>query len=129
MGTRRQERVAERIHQELSSLLLTESKDPRVANVNVTEVLVASDLKLAKIYVTVLGEAEEGKRALEGLEHASNYLRREVSRRVLLRLAPEFMFLLDESWKRGARIDELLQQIHAAVPVASADEPANEGGA
>jgi ribosome-binding factor A len=129
MGTRRQEQVAERIHQELSSLLLTESKDPRVANVNVTEVMVTSDLKLAKIYVTVLGEAEEGKQALEGLEHASNYLRREVSRRVQLRLAPEFMFLLDESWKRGARIDELLQQIHAAAPVASADEPANEGGA
>ncbi len=128
MATRRQERVAERIHHELSSLLLIESKDPRLANVNVTEVLVSQDLRLAKIYITVLGGQEEANQALEGLAHASNYLRREVSQRVQLRLAPEFMFLLDESWKHGARVDELLKQIHAA-PIASTDEKANQGEA
>lgn len=129
MTTRRQERVAERIHHELSSLLLIESKDPRLANVNVTEVLVSPDLRLAKIYITVLGGQEEANQALDGLAHASGYLRRQVFQRVQLRLAPEFMFLLDESWKHGARVDELLKQIHAAAPTSAADESAKQAEA
>ncbi len=121
MTPRRQERVAKRIHQELSSLLLMESKDPRLASVSVVDVIVTPDLRLAKIYVTVLGGQEEGKQALAGLEHARSYLRREVSQRVQLRLAPDFMFFLDESWQRGARIDELLGKIHSQASPAASD--------
>jgi ribosome-binding factor A len=125
MTSRRQERVAKRIHQELGSLLLMESKDPRLASVNVTDVIVTPDLRLAKIYISVLGGQEEAKQALEGLEHARGYLRREVCRRVQLRLAPDFVFLLDESWQRGARVDELLGQIHAEGSDAATDESNN----
>jgi ribosome-binding factor A len=113
MTTRRQERVAERIHEEVGNLLLLEIKDPRVANVNVVDVVVTPDIKLAKIYVTVLGDEQEHKQAMEGLQHAVSFIRREVARRLQLRFAIDLMFVLDASWKRGSRVDELLEQIHA----------------
>jgi ribosome-binding factor A len=114
MPNRRQEKVAERIHQEISTLLLLESKDPRLANVNVVDVVVSPDLRLAKVHVSALGTPEEAKEAIKGLEHASGYLRRQVAQRLGLRFAPELTFTLDESWQHGARVDELLNQLRSA---------------
>lgn len=111
MATRRQRRVAELIHRELSVLLMREVRDPRVANVTITEVRVTQDLLLARVYFSVMGEAEEEKEAAAGLNSACGFLRTQLADRVQLRFVPELIFELDTSAAYGRRIDELLDQI------------------
>lgn len=113
MPTRRQRRVAELIHRELSLLLMREVRDPRLSEVTVTEVRVTPDLLLARVYFTVLGDAEAKSEALIGLGSASGFLRTQLADRVRLRFVPELTFELDESADYGRRIDELLDQIAA----------------
>lgn len=111
MPTRRQRRVSELIHRELSWLLMREVRDPRLADVTVTEVRVTADLLLARIYFSVLGDAEAEKEALAGLESAGGFLRTQLAGRLSLRLMPELLFEVDTSAAYGRRIDELLAQI------------------
>jgi ribosome-binding factor A len=111
MATRRQRRVAELIHRELSLLLMRDARDPRLAGATITEVRVSPDLMVARIYFTVLGEPGQDKEALAALEHAKGYLRTQLAGQVRLRSVPELIFELDASAAYGQRIDELLAQI------------------
>ena len=114
MPTRRQRRVSELVHRELSVLLMFQARDPRLANVTITGVQVTPDLLQARIHFSVLGGEDEEQEALKALGHASGFLRTELARRVRLRFVPELAFELDESAKYGRRIDELLDQLGAA---------------
>lgn len=112
MTTRRAERVSSLIRQEICELLLEQVNDPRLKNfISVTEVSTSPDLKNAKIFVSVLGDEQNAKDVLQGFKSASGYLRRELSRRLLLRYAPELSFELDTSIERGVRITNLIQQV------------------
>jgi ribosome-binding factor A len=110
MPTRRQRRVSELIHRELSMLLMLEARDPRLAGVTITSVDVTPDLLLARVHFTVLGDKDAQKEALVGFEHAGGFLRKELAGRVRLRFVPELDFKLDKSADYGRRIDELLEQ-------------------
>jgi len=111
MPTRRQHKVSQLIHRELSQLLFREARDPRLAEVNITEVRVTPDLLLARVYFTVLGGAEAEQAARTGLESASGYLRSQLAARVSLRLVPALTFEVDRSAEYGQRIDQLLDEI------------------
>jgi ribosome-binding factor A len=113
MPTRRQRRVAELIHRELSTLLLQGVKDPRLAGVTITGVEVTKDLLLAHIYYSVFEAEDDGKEARAGLEHAKGFLRTQLAERVELRFVPDLIFDQDKSAEYGRRIDELLDQIKA----------------
>ncbi len=113
MTIRRQRRIAELIHRELSQLLMEEVRDPRIVNVTITDVELTPDLMLARVYIVVLGDAEQERDALTGLEHAKGFLRTQLAGRVQLRFIPDLNFLLDQSRAYGRRIDELLDQIAA----------------
>jgi ribosome-binding factor A len=119
MPTRRQRRVAELIHRELSLILMREVRDPRLSDVTVTEVRVTPDLLLARVYFTVLGGTEEQKGALAGLKSATGFLRTQLGGRIQQRFVPELIFEVDKSTEYGRRIDELLDEI--ATTDASAD--------
>lgn len=123
MPTRRQERVSERIHEEISELLQTRARDPRLAQVTVTSVEVSADLKVATVYVSSLGDRETCTESLKSLQHAAGFLRRELAHQLRMRYTPELHFVLDDSWERGARIDNLLKQLpSSALSSESADE-------
>lgn len=111
MGFKRSERVSELLKREISLLLDREVKDPDVGFVTVTAVEISDDLQYARIFVSVLGEAEKRHRAMEGLERAKGFLRRELGRRVELRYVPEIRFFLDESLDHALRIGEILRKI------------------
>ena len=113
MPTRRQQRVSELVHRELSQLLVREVRDPRLADVTITEVRITPDLLLARVYFTVLGGVDEEKAARTGLESATGYLRSQLAGRVSLRLVPELTFEVDRSTEYGRRIDQLLDEISA----------------
>lgn len=123
MPTRRQERISERIHEEISELLQTRVRDPRLAQVTVTSVAVSADLKVATVYVSSLGDRDTCTESLKSLQHAAGFLRRELAHELQMRYTPELHFVLDDSWERGARIDNLLKELpSSALGSESADE-------
>ncbi len=107
----RQEKLGELIAVELSQLLRTRVKDPRVGFASITRVEVSGDLRHAKVYVSVMGTPEEQAATMQALKHASGFLRHEVAERITLRYMPELIFKLDTSIEEGSRILALIQQI------------------
>ena len=116
MATRRQRRVAEQIHRELSLLLMLDAGDPRLADVTITAVDITPDLLLARVFFTVLGDDDRVSDAQAGLQRATGYLRTQLAARVQLRLIPHLMFEFDKSAAYGRRIDELLDELAGSSP-------------
>jgi len=108
----RPERLAEAIKKEVSDLLQNEIKDPRLGFATVTAAEVSADLRYARIFISVLGTAEEQKATMEVLHRVQGYVRGELGRRLRLRYAPEITFKLDSSIVRGTRVLELLHQVN-----------------
>jgi ribosome-binding factor A len=101
-------RVADQIQRELSGLLQSELKDPRVGMITLTGVEVSPDLAHAKVFFTTLGDAEALARTDAGLKRAAGFLRSELGRRLKLRVTPEIRFVHDASVERGVRLSKLI---------------------
>lgn len=108
---RRQKRLNELIHEEVSELLSRETRDPRLEGVTITRVETTSDLRLARIYFTRLGSDEEQKASLEALNSAHGFVRRHLATRLRLRRVPEVIFHLDHTLERTQKVLDLLQQV------------------
>lgn len=106
----RQEKLGELIAVELSDLMRTRLKDPRVGFASITHVEVSGDFRHAKIFVSVMGSPEDQAATMKGLKHASGYLRHELAERITLRYMPELVFKLDTSIAEGAKVLELIRQ-------------------
>jgi ribosome-binding factor A len=111
MASRRQRQVAELLHEEVSQLIQHDSRDPRLGFVTVTGVDVTPDLRLARVYVTVLGDEADARETLTGLASAAGYFRHRLKQLISLRYIPELSFKLDTSLEHGMRIDKLLDSI------------------
>lgn len=109
---RRVDRVNDLLRAELSDLLRRQLKDPRLAGlITITEVDTSVDLHYARVYVSVLGSAEERDDTLRGLASAAGFLRHELRGRLTLRYIPELQFLLDTSMERGAHLLKIINQV------------------
>lgn len=109
--THRQEKLGEMIAGELSDLLRTRVKDPRVGFASITRVEVSGDLRHAKVFVSVMGTPEEQTATMKGLHNANGFLRHELASRIVLRYMPELSFKLDTSIEEGVRMLALIQQV------------------
>ena len=107
----RQEKLGELITVELSDLIRTRLKDPRVGFASITRVDVSGDLRHAKVFVSVMGTAEEQAETMKGLKNANGFLRHELAGRLTLRYMPELAFKLDTSIEEGARILDLIHKV------------------
>ncbi len=105
-------RVAEQIKKELSLILQTEFKDPRLGFITVTGVDLTNDLSQAKVYLSVMGSDEQKEETLKALGKGTGYLRSELGKRIRMRHTPELLFKFDTSIEYGSRIENLLQQIN-----------------
>ncbi len=122
--TRRPDRVAEAIREEIATFLNEGVRDPRIVGlVTVTGVDVTRDLRHAKVFVSILGSDAERDTTLEGLGSLASHLRGRIGRALRLRLAPEIQFQYDQSVARAARIEALLEQIKPK-PDVDAEPPA-----
>lgn len=116
MAKHRSNRLAETLKEEISMLIREEMKDPRIGFVTVTSVEVADDLGHAKVYVSVLGDAQAGKDSIEALKKAAGYVRSEMGKRIRLRHVPEIVFKYDTSIEYGAHIAQLLRGVKTEEP-------------
>lgn len=128
MASNRINRINEEIQKELSSLFRG-LKDPRVQGgmVTITHVDTTSDLRYARIFVSVLDKSQE-KDVVKGLKSAAGYLRRELGASLRLRYTPELQFIGDDSIEYGAHILELLRDPNVVKPANSENENINLDG-
>jgi len=109
-GSRRPERLAEQIREEVSLIIGGEIEDPRLGVVTVTDVKLSPDLRYARIYVSAVGSDEEVRASLAALRHATGFIRHQLGFVLRMRRIPELTFIHDQTDERAARIEELLSQ-------------------
>ncbi len=109
MDFQRSDRVADLLREILAELLRREIRDPRVQTVNLTAVNVTKDLRLAKIFFSVLGDSVGKGEALAGLKSASGFIRSKVGKQLNLRFVPSIEFIYDETEEEAQRIESLLR--------------------
>jgi ribosome-binding factor A len=111
-------RIAERIREELSTLLVNGIQDPRLAGASITDVTVDRELSLANVYFSSLEGSARAKEIQAGFEHAQGFLRSELSSRLDLRTFPRLRFHFDPTFERAERIEHLLATLHEETPPA-----------
>jgi len=105
-------RINDEILKEVSTILRTEVKDPRIGIMTtVIRVDTTQDLKYCKVYISVLGDEEDKKNVMQGLKNANGFIRRLIAQRVNLRMTPEFTFKLDESTEYAVHMSTLINKI------------------
>ena len=105
----KQERIASIIRKNIAEIIQFNLKNPHLGFVTIPDVKVSNDFSYAKVYVSFIKE-EEIKEGLEVLEHSKGFIRSELASRMDTRRVPELRFVLDEGYKREARIEELLKK-------------------
>ena len=111
----RSRRIAEQIQRELSEVIRLELKDPRVTGlITITDVEVTRDQAHAKVFFTILGDADKVDETTEGLKRAAGFLRSELAHRLLLRTVPQLEFKYDTSVERGVTLSRLIDQAVAS---------------
>ncbi len=111
MASKRVARINEQLKRELSELIRTQVRDPRVGVVTVTAVEMASDLGSARVFVRIIGDEAEFKETLAGLEAAAPFLRGLLGRILHIRRIPELRFREDRSMEHARRIEQLLSEV------------------
>jgi ribosome-binding factor A len=122
----RANRIANRIREELSELLLYEITDPRLQGVSITKVFVDRELAFATIFVSSLEGASQKETILDGFNHASGFIRRSLARSIDLRAFPQLRFNWDPSLEHADRIDHLIASIHDESPDDGEEDSKNE---
>jgi len=107
-------RVADQIQRELSDILRSELKDPRVGMITLTGVEVSPDFAHAKVFFTSLAEAAQRDEVRAGLKRASGFLRTMLGARMKIHNTPELHFVYDESVESGIRLTHLIEDAVAA---------------
>lgn len=111
MARLRAEKLQELMKQEISKIIQSDLKDPRVQFVTVTEVIASDDLRSAKIYVSLYGEKDKQKSVWQGLERSLGFIRSEIGKRIRLRFVPELSLHEDTSLAYSEHIQKILLDI------------------
>ena len=109
--SKRSEKIAETIHETISSILSRGLNDPRIGFVTIIAVELNEDLTLARIFFTAIGDDDARKSSEAGLNSAKGYIRKELGRVLTMRHIPEILFKYDHSQDYGNRIDSILKEI------------------
>ncbi|HEX8949723.1 MAG TPA: 30S ribosome-binding factor RbfA [Dissulfurispiraceae bacterium] len=107
---KRSQRLGILLREEIADIIMRRIKDPRLGFITVTDVELSEDLKIAKVFISVLRE-EDKKVTLEILNSAKGLIRSEVSKRVRVKFIPTLEFMIDKSIEHGDKIDRLLKEI------------------
>ena len=108
---RRPERLAEVLREEIMEIVGYELEDPRVLSATVTDVVIAENLRDAKVFVLVTGSEPEIKEAMKALQHAATFVKQQVALNLNLHHAPHLHFVRDSVEENAARIERLLGQV------------------
>ena len=109
----RSTRVAEEIRKIVAELLMKGVKDPRIGFVSVMGVKMSPDLAYADVFVSLFGSDPEKKSSLVGLRRSAGWIRRELGKKLRMRITPEIRFAADTTLDDAYRLEEKFKEIHA----------------
>ncbi|MCL4692253.1 MAG: 30S ribosome-binding factor RbfA [Candidatus Hydrogenedentes bacterium] len=104
--------MGEQVRHEVAALLMKGVKDPRIGFVSVTAVKMSPDLHYANVYVSLFGSESEKKSSLIGLQQSAGWIRREIGKRIRLRVTPEIRFFEDSTLDEVYKLEERFREIH-----------------
>jgi ribosome-binding factor A len=119
------QRIADRIREELSEMMIHEVHDPRLVGVTITDITVDRELAYADVYVSSLEGSERASEVIPALEHAGGFLRTELARRVELRIFPKLRFHWDPTPERADHMEILFKAMQAEAE-ASSKQPSSD---
>jgi ribosome-binding factor A len=127
MSSRRLLKAAAAVRQVVSMAILTELKDPRVRDVTVTHVEMTPDMREAKVYVSIMGDATRQDLSLRGLQNARGFLQAKIAERIETRYTPRLRFVVDLGVKRSIEVAEILDRVLSEdKPTATGEELADD---
>jgi len=110
--SRRTDRINEQLREEISTVIARQVKDPRLnAVVSITRVESSSDLRSARVYISVMGNQETRDAALAGMQSAASYLRRELRNRINMKHTPFLSYQLDDSLEEADQVLRLMNRV------------------
>ena len=121
MNTRRVAKAAEAIRESVSMTILVGLRDPRVKNVTVLRAEVSGDLRAAKVYVSVMGDAKTQSLTMHGLESARGFIQAKVADRLQTKNTPVLKFVLDPGVKYSAETSQTLREVMPESSTATDD--------
>lgn len=107
----RSDRVADVLKKEVCEMLFKEVKDPHLGFITITGVEVSRDLKLAKIFYTILGQPEQVDESTRALRRITPFIRKQLGRKLHMRSIPDLLFRYDHSLEYGTKIDHILDSL------------------
>jgi ribosome-binding factor A len=123
MAGARMRRVNEAVREVVSAHIAGDLKDPRIGFVTVTSVDTSPDLRHARVYVSVLGDESDRRRALEGLSSSRGFLHAKLNEDLHLKRTPTLAFEYDPSVDRGMRMTRLIDEAVSAETTAPDEVP------
>jgi ribosome-binding factor A len=118
----RLQRIADRIRQELSEMVVKEIADPRLDGISITDVKVDRELAYADIFVSAVEGKSRSKAVIAGMEHASGFLRKSLADRIELRVFPRLRFHWDPTPEQADHIEVLLASLKAESAAAKKND-------
>jgi ribosome-binding factor A len=110
MASDRMRRVDEAVRQVLTDAVAQDLQDPRIGFVTMTSVKTTSDLRHARVYVSVLGNEQQRAATLEGLASAHGALQRRLARELRMKRTPTLEFVYDETTDRAMRVQQIIER-------------------
>ncbi|RPI75141.1 MAG: 30S ribosome-binding factor RbfA [Desulfobacteraceae bacterium] len=127
LAGKRAGRVGDQILKEVADLLMRKVKDPRVQGVTLSGIDLGNDLKMAKVYYSLIGGPAEIQKAQSGLESAKGFIKREVGRSLGLKYLPEILFKYDPSLAQGDHMEKIFEKIKKDEARAGTRSPDRSG--
>jgi ribosome-binding factor A len=121
--TQRTDRIDQILRQEIGQALERDVSDPRIGFVTVTDVETAADLSRAKVWVSIIGSADERKATLSALRRAMPFIRHGLNTKIRLRRIPELDVRMDDSMERGTRVLQILSELEDGRSSDGVDKP------
>jgi len=103
-------RVQDLLREEIALIIQQEIRDPGMGFITILGVKMSEDLKNAKVYLSIYGDEEKKTSTLEALKRSRNYIKFLLGKRIQLRYMPDLQFVIDDTYEKAARIEEILKK-------------------
>jgi ribosome-binding factor A len=103
-------RVQDLLREEIALIIQREIRDPGMGFITVLGVNMSEDLKDAKVYLSIYGDEEQKTTTMKALKRSRNYIKFLLGKRIHLRYMPELHFIIDDTYEKAARIEEILKK-------------------
>ena len=103
-------RVQDLLREEIALIIQREIRDPGMGFITVLGVKMSDDLKEAKVYLSIYGDEEQKAATMAALKRSRNYIKFLLGKRIQLRMMPELHFVIDDTYEKAARIEEILKK-------------------